>query len=75
MFRSHDAHKRVMKKAEFELAPPEMWLETGFKADHLGIIGLKIRLGELPRDLGLGGKNLFKLVTPRAAVAQEGHAG
>ena len=53
-------HKRIMKKAEFELAPEPFWLETGFQAHHLGVIGYKIMMGELPRDLGLGGKNLFK---------------
>ena len=60
VFRSYEAHKRVMKKAEFELAPPHFWLETNFQAHQLGHICSNIMRGELPRDLGLGGKNLFK---------------
>ena len=48
-----------MKKAEFALAPAGFWLETNFEAHELGLIGYKISIGELPRDLGLGGKNLF----------------
>ena len=60
VFRSYEAHKRVMKKAEFELAPVKFWLETEYQADQLGYICSQIMSGELPRDLGLGGKNLFK---------------
>ena len=49
-----------MKKAEFDLSPASFWLETDFQAHELGVIGLLVTLGKLPRDLGLGGKNLFK---------------
>ena len=61
MFQSHDAHKIIMKKREFDMAPEKFWMEglnVGALQSHL--LGFQMQLlgTEITRGMGVG-KNIW----------------
>ena len=59
MFQSHEAHKRIMKKAEFKVAPKEFWmkvLDVGALQSHLLAEQVQLLGYEIDRGMGVGRK-------------------
>ena len=59
MFQSHEAHKRILKKSEFDMAPEKFWMrviEVGALQPHL--VGKRVQLvgKEIRRGMGVGKK-------------------
>ena len=59
MFQSHEAHKKILKKSEFDIAPARFWMqviEVGALQSHL--LGSQVQLvgKEISRGMGVGTK-------------------
>jgi hypothetical protein len=62
VFQSHEAHNRILKKSEFDMAPEKFWMrviEVGDLQSHL--LGKQVQLvgTEIRRGMGVGKKLVY----------------
>ena len=62
VFQSLAAHKRLLKKAEFDIAPPRFWmrvLDVGTLQSHLLAEQFQFLGNEIDRGMGVGKKLVY----------------